>query len=667
MSDNGGLGGYAGTILRVDMTRQKVVKQPVDKGRLALFYGGRGADARLLYDELKVDCDPLGPDNIFCLSTGALTGLIGPTTGRVNAAAKSPLTDIYGNSNAGTHWGPELKYAGYDSIVVTGRSAKPMYLAVEDDSVELRCADHLWGTGVFDPTRNLEEELGGDAVRVAAVGQAAENGVLYGSIIFDYWDAAGRTGMGTVMASKGLKAVAVRGTGGLEVADPEAYFSAARDGWLGVVNDPGFKTLAHQSLGTSICVNWGNHLGWLPTRNFTESQFEGADAISGERFRDTLSTRSAPKPAGRACPSCPNRCKRFGLIESGPYAGTRGNVEYEGVAAFGSKCGIDDLEAVFHAYGLANDHGFDCVSGGNVIATLMELNGAGLLPDDEGLDLSFGNVEAMLEMVERLVHRKGRLGKLAALGANKAALELGGKAPEYTTAIKGMDTIACEPRVSKGFGFTYIVASRGSDHLRAHPVYEMIRMPPELSLELFGDEGASQMTEYGGKVAMVAYHEDLGAVTDSLGSCRFMQGSYYAQHPIPEMRAKARAEAKGEPVREVSSIKYHELLTAATGLQVSYQDLMGTGSRILTLERALNTRFGIRRADDRLPPKFNRPLASGRHKGLDFPPEKVEEMVDDYYALRGWDRESGLVRRETLVELELEDLVPPLKAQDLLK
>ena len=237
-------GGYAGTVLRVDMSRRKIVKQPLDKERLALYFGGRGADARLLFDELKVDCDPLGPDNILCLSTGALTGLIGPTTGRVNAAAKSPLTDIYGNSNAGTHWGPELKYAGYDSIVVTGHSPKPLYLAIEDDRVELRSADHLWGQGVFDTTRTLEEELGGDAVRVAAVGQAAENGVLYGSIIFDHWDAAGRTGMGTVMASKGLKAVAVRGTGGLEVAEPEAYLRAARDGWLGVVNDPGFRTMA---------------------------------------------------------------------------------------------------------------------------------------------------------------------------------------------------------------------------------------------------------------------------------------------------------------------------------------------------------------------------------------------------------------------------------------
>ena len=337
------------------------------------------------------------------------------------------------------------------------------------------------------------------------------------------------------------------------------------------------------------------------------------------------------------------------------------------MAAFGSKCGIDDLEAVFHAYGLANDHGFDCVSGGNVIATFMELNEAGLLPDTEGLDLRFGNVEAMLEMVDRLVRRKGRLGQLAALGAHKAALKLGGRAPDYTTAIKGLDTIACEARVSKGFGFTYAVASRGSDHLRAHPVYEMIRMPPELSRELFGDEGASDMTAYGGKVAMVAYHEDLGAVTDSLGSCRFMQASYYAQYPIPEMRAKARAQAKGQPIRKVNSIKYHELLSAATGLKVSYDDLMTAGKRIVTLERALNTRFGIRRRDDRLPPKFNRPLTSGRHKGLDFPQEQVDVMVDDYYARRGWDRETGLVERQTLVELGIEDLAPPLEAEGLLK
>ncbi|MCK5547646.1 MAG: aldehyde ferredoxin oxidoreductase, partial [Thermoplasmata archaeon] len=265
-------GGYAGQLLRIDLTKGKVKKEALSKELCRLYIGGRGRDAKILFDELSPNTDPLGPGNILCLSSGPLNGLLGPTTGRLNVAAKSPLTNIYGNSNAGTNFAPELKYAGYDGIIIKGRAKRPTYIYVNDDNIELRDARHLWGKGIFETTETVQNECDGYDTKVVAAGPAAENGALYGSLIFDFWDAAGRTGMGTVMASKNLKAIAVRGTGELRVADPERYMDVITDGWLGVLNDAGFRTMEHSSLGTSVCVNWGNAQGWLVTHNFRDGE-----------------------------------------------------------------------------------------------------------------------------------------------------------------------------------------------------------------------------------------------------------------------------------------------------------------------------------------------------------------------------------------------------------
>jgi aldehyde:ferredoxin oxidoreductase len=666
-------GGYAGTLLYVDLTREKIIKMPLDESLCVQYIGGRGRDAKILYDKLSPEADALSKDNILCISTGPITGLLGPTTGRINVAAKSPLTDIYGNSNAGTNWGPELKYAGYDGLIIYGRASKPVYLAIEDDTVELKDASHLWGEGVFETTITLQEAHNRYDTHVAAIGPAAEKGVLFGCIIFDLWDAAGRTGMGTVMAAKNLKAIIVTGTGELEVADPERYMAVVKDGWNGILNDPGFKMGEHQALGTAVCVGWGNAQGWLPTRNFQESVFELADNICGEEFRDKYSTRSAPIPGGRACMSCPNRCKRFGKILTGKYAGTRGAIEFEGIAAFGSKCGVGDLDAVFHAFMLANDYGMDCVSCGNMIATLMELREAGILPDYyikelNGIELRFGNAEAMVELVHRIATRQDKLGNLGALGAYKAALQLGPQAEKYISCIKGMDTIACDPRAAKGFGFTFAVASRGSDHLRAHPVFEMLKLPSEIGRELFGSEETCSLRGYRGKVRMVVWHEDFAAVTDSMGTCRFMHASYYVQYPIPELLAKYSRKHKSESGEgvEVNSIKYHDWLSAATGMKISYEDLFKLGARIINLERALNTRFGIRRRHDTLPRRFmTQQLPSGPAKGETYSEEQLNKMLDEYYELRGWDKRTGLLQKKKLVELNMDDVANDLEARKL--
>jgi len=647
--------GYAGRMLSVDLSSGVLTVEPLSRRLCEQYIGGRGRDAKTIFDKMTDGIDSFDERNILCISAGAVTGLLGPTAGRVNVAtAVSPLSGMYCNSNAGAHWGAELKFAGFDGITIKGVAPDLCYLFIEDGRAELRDASHLAGKGVFDTTLILKEELGED-VMVAAAGPGAEGGALFGSVVFDYWDVAGRGGLGSVMAQKKLKAVAVRGTGKLAVADPTRYIEVVREGWQAILNEPGFILQEHPGLGTAICVNWGNAQGWLPTRNFQTSHFEDADKISGEFFRDNFSTRRSPLPGGRACLSCPNRCKRFGRIETGKYAGTRGNIEFEGIAAFGSKCGVSDMAAVFHAFMLANDYGLDCIECGNTIALLMDCNERGLLPSSvkDELDIRFGDADAMVEAVHRIGTLDGEFGRLGALGAHRVAQKLGKEAETTDTSVKGLSTIACDPRVAKAFGFTYAVSSRGSDHLRTHPVYEMLNMPKEVSKELFGSEEASKLTAYGGKVNMVLWHEEMAAVTDSMGTCRFMHASYYAQYPIPELLHKY-GKKKGEP----HSIKYHEWLSAATGMNFDYERLLEVGRRIIMVERAINLRCGLSVEDDTLPERFfKEPIPDGPQKGAVFDYEKFKEMLADYYNKRGWDLRTGKIYKSTLIELGMEDVL----------
>jgi aldehyde:ferredoxin oxidoreductase len=657
-------GGYAGQQLRIDLTKSQIKKVPQSEEDCVLYLGGRGLDAKILYDELPVDADPLGPDNILCFSAGPIVGLLGPSTGRMNVAARSPLTGIYGNANVGGFLGAELKMAGYDDLIIKGRAEKPSYIYIQDDVVEIRDASHLWGKNVIETTRILQEDLGREFI-VAAIGQAAENGVLYANIMFDYWEAAGRTGLGAVMASKNIKAIAVKGNGELTVHDPKKYMEVVTDAWRAVEEDPGFQTGEHPALGTPVVLMLGNVQGWLPVRNFLENYFEYAENVSAEEFRDRFSTKKTPIPGGRACLSCPNRCKRYGVIESGKYSGTKGGLEFEAVGGFGPKCGVGDLEAVFHAAMLANDYGMDAISLSSTIAFLMEMVERGILSKDDldGVDLRFGNADAMIEAIHRIARVQGKLGQLGALGVERAAKAIGKGAEKWVTTVKGLETISTDPRVSTGFGFGYAVASRGSDHLRAHPVIEMVTAYRKVAEELFGSAESCMLAKYGGRAKMVYWHENMAAITDSIGSCRFMHASYYALYPIPELMAKYGLR-RG---KEVHSIKYHEWISAATGIPLTYEDLIVTGERIVTLERALNTRFGIRREHDTLPRRFlEEAVVNGPYKGAVFKKEALEALLDEYYDLRGWDKKTGLIKESTLKRLGMIDVLEDLKQRGLL-
>lgn len=655
-------GAYAGSRLKIDLSGQSAQRLPGDPRRQKLYLGGRGEDAKILFDSLKPGRDPLHPESPLCFSAGPLVGLLGPSTGRVNVAAISPMTGIYGNANAGANWGAELKYAGYDGIEISGRAERPVYLYIQDDAVELRDASDLMGKGVFDATKALKAALG-EGFRVATIGQAAENGVLFASVVFDFWDIAARTGMGAVMAGKNLKAIAVKGTGELKVARPQLYAEVMRECWEAVRQNPGYRSGAYSKFGTAATVDFANAAGWLATKNFINSSFEGAHKINGESFRDKYSTKGTT-PGGRACFSCPMRCKRYGRVADGPYKGTFGKIEFEGIGSLGSKCAVDDLAAVFHGNMLANDYGMDVISLGSVIALFMELHEAGILSHGEldGVDLHFGDSEAMIEAINRIGMRRGRLGELGSLGSFKAARRISPEALKYDSSTKGLDTINVDPRVAKGFGFGYAVASRGSDHMRANPSFELMRMPPEVAIEMFGSHEAASTRTYGGKSKMVAWHEDLAAAVDSLGCCRFMSAILYANYPFPELLNKY----KGKPEKP-KSIKYHEWLSAAAGTEVSYEELMGAGRRIVNMERAINLRLGVRKKDDTLAPRFfHGPVAEGVAKGETFSRPEFDSMLDEYYEIRGWDKSSGLMKASTLHDLGMGEVAPVLHAEGLL-
>ncbi len=656
--------GYAGNKLYIDLEKAQVKKIPHSEEECELYLGGRGRGAKILYNELPFDADPLGPDNILCFSAGPIVGLVGPTAGRMNVAARSPLTGIYGNSNAGAYLGAELKMSGYDDLIIKGKASQPSFIYIQDNSVEILEASHLWGKGVIETTQILQEDLGDDR-RVAAVGQAAENGVLYANIMFDYWEAAGRTGLGAVMASKNIKAIVAKGSGDLNVHDPKKYLEVANDGWRAIEEDPGFQTGEHSSLGTSVVLMLGNAQGWLPVRNFQENYFEDAEKISGEEFRDRYSTKKTPIPGGRACMSCPNRCKRYGVIETGKYIGTKGGLEFEAAGGFGSKCGVGELDVVFHSAMLANDYGMDAISLSSTIAFLMEMNDKGILTKEQidGLDLRFGKGDEMIEAIHKIGKCEGKLGKLGMGGVDRSAKIIGNGAERWVTTIKGLETISTDPRVSTAFGFGYVVASRGSDHLRAHPVIEMVGPYRKVAEELFESPEVCSLTKYGGRAKMVHWHENMAAITDSIGSCRFMHASYYAQYPVPELMHK-HGLRRG---KDVHSIKYHDWIASATGIPLTYDDIITIGERIISLERAINIRFGIRREHDTLPRRFlEEPVANGPYKGAVFKKEALDKLLDQYYELRGWDKTSGLINRETLKQLKMDDVLTQLDKDKLL-
>jgi aldehyde:ferredoxin oxidoreductase len=627
--------GYHGAILHVDLTQERVWVEHPDEAFYRTYMGGSNFGLYYVLRHTPPGADPLGPDNVLAMMTSPLTGL--PFSGQSRAAvnAKSPLTGAIGDSQAGGFFPVELKATGFDGLVVYGKANRPVYLWLHDGKAEIRDAGGLWGRGTAETEALIRAELGDDKIEVACIGPAGENLVRFAAIINMANRAWGRTGMGAVMGSKNLKAIAVRGRQRAKAADAKTIKRIAGLGAKAMAEDVNADIWFTGVLGTASVVLPQNTVGGLPTRNYTCGEFAGADAISGERMSETiLADRDT-------CYACVVRCKR--VVEVEDERGFRvekkqGGPEYETLSTFGSYCGVDDLNAIALANAYCNDLGLDTISCGATVAWAMECFEAGLLSPElsDGLDLCFGNGLAMAEAVRRLAHRQGRLGDLLAEGSARAARRLGPEAEARVVAVKGSELPAHMPQVKRSLALIYAVHPFGADHQSSEhdPYYEPGATPlyldrlaavgltnPVLSDDL-GDE----------KVRFALTTQTIYSLLDVLCLCQFDWGpswQLYGSELIPE------------------------LVQAATGWDVTLDEIITVGARRLNMLAAFNAREGFTRADDKLPPRLFEPLVGGLTGGLVIDKAELERAMDSYYAMAGWDVASGRPKPERLQELGL--------------
>ena len=622
--------GYMGKILRVDLTKEKMWIEDQDERFYRKYMGGRGI---ALYYLLKLISDPridaYDPRNVLVFATSVLTGAPFPGNSRFTVAAKSPLTGGYGESEAGGFWGPKLKAAGFDAIVVEGISSTPVFLWVHDDQCEIREAQKLWGKTTGETESLIRKELGDSKIRVACIGPAGENLVRYASIHNDIKHVNGRTGMGAVMGLKKLKAVAVKGTQKVSLYDEDKVKEKAR--WF----TQKFKDNPVNSIlfefGTSGGLLGSNDLGVLPTRNFQEGVFEGAQEICGQKMKETIGVGK------EGCFACPVGCKKRVEIKTGPFLVDRkyGGPEYETIAAFGSNCGISDLKAIAKANESCNKYGLDTISTGNVVAFAMECYEKGLIDanDTGGIELRFGNAPGMVKVIEDIAMRRN-LGNLLAEGVKRASQQIGKGSEEFAVHVKGEESAMHEPRGKLGVGLGYAVGPKGADHIEMEHdecfAFENSEFLKDIQpLGLFYP---LHTTDIGlKKVRMFTYLQQLWGIYMILDICIFVA-------------APGRTFKLGDIV---------ELVKAVTGWETSLFELMKASERVLSMARIFNVKVGITSRDDSLPARFFTPLKKGRYDGKSVPKKEFGKAVKSYYRMMGWDDE-GVPTIEKLAELDID-------------
>ncbi|MGB9023076.1 MAG: aldehyde ferredoxin oxidoreductase family protein [Candidatus Bathyarchaeia archaeon] len=592
--------GWMGKVLRIELSRKKTSSQPLTKEQTELFLGGRGLGVDILFRELPRGTNPLSPENKMVFATGPLTGTGAPTSGRYSVITRSPLTGTIFDSNSGGHFGVQLKRSGWDAVVVEGKAEKPSYLWIRDESIEIRNADHIWGSNTHTTEDTVKSETDKEA-KVACIGPAGERQVLISAIINDKHRAAGRGGVGAVMGSKNLKAIAVLGTHETPIANREEFTATARVGLEAISKNPVTKD-SLPNYGTAVLVNVINEIGALPTMNFRRGYFEDADAISGETIRERIFEKRV------ACDACTIACGRETKIPGRDRHGE--GPEYETIGAFGAACGVRDLEAITEANYLCNEYGLDTISTGSTIACAMELSDTGHLTSGP----RFGDSEAMVNLVKMIGERTG-IGNELAEGSFRFAERHGH--PEFSMSVKALEIPAYDPRGIQGMGVAYATSNRGACHLRAYMT----------SPEVLGNPALIDRFKIDGKASLTILLQNISAATDSMVLCRFSQFAMNPEH-------------------------YARLLRAVTDIPFSARDLMDIGERIFNLERVFNVREGFGREADSLPKRvLETPLPEGHSKNVTV---ALEPMLDEYYRLRGW-TSNGIPTINTLSELKLHD------------
>lgn len=621
--------GYNGKVLRVDLTSGAIRLEEPPEIVYRTYLGGGGLTSYYLLRELKPGIDPLSPDNILVFASSVISGA--PIAGmvRFTVAAKSPLTGGYGEAEAGGFWGPELKFSGYDAVIITGRAERPSYLWINDGQVEIRSAENIWGLETGPAQEAIREELREKRARVALIGPAGENLVRYACVMNELRHANGRTGMGAVMGSKNLKAIAVRGTNRLDLHDQDKLRELSRALAEEIGRHGPNKVL--RKLGTPNIVMILNSQGILPTRNFRTGFFEGAENISGERMFETI------LKGGRSCYACAVRCKREVEISSGPYETSPdyGGPEYETLSSLGSLLGIDDIQAIAKGNELCNRYTLDTISTGVAIGFAMECCEKGLITreDTGGIEFKFGNPEAMLKGIEWIAFRKNSLGDLLAEGVKIAAARIGKGSEAFALHIKGQELPMHDPRGKTGQGLSFAISPTGADHVRAPHDTPFQSAGANLErialLGLLEPVGVREMGPR--KVRNFLYLHFIWSLYESLGVCNFVAG----------------------PVWALTLPKLVEVVQAVTGWETSIWELMKVGERTVNMARIFNLREGFGRRDDNLPDRLFEPLEGGALQGKGLDRQEFEELLTLYYEAMGWSPEDGVPTRGKLAELNL--------------
>ncbi len=614
-------GGYTGRILRVNVTDNTSAKEPLDPAMARDYIGGRGFVQKILFDEVPVGADPLGPDNKVVCAPGPLSGVFMPASGKIQFGALSPATGIMGDANMGGHFSAEVKYAGYDAIVIEGMSDRPCVVVVDDDEVSVIDGSKYWGKGSSEAELMIKKDLGED-FQVAVIGPAGENLVVFACIGHDYGRQAGRCGIGAVLGSKKVKAIAVRGTKSLPLADSEAVWRKGQEMFETCFSKPGFKEWTPQ--GTPGVTPWVNEIGAFPTKNFWTTHFEGHEEIGGEALLERIWLTD------KGCFCCPTPCGKYSHTRVGKKDAFVEGPEYETVALIGGNCMLGTIEEVAYGNYLCDELGLDTISGGNVVAFALECAERGIITTEQvGMELRWGDMESFEYLVRAIAYRQG-IGDILANGARSAAQALGGGSDRFAIQVKGLEWSGYEARWAPAMMLAYMTADIGAHHNRAWAItYDV----------------AKGREETEGKAAKVIELQRIRPAFDMLGACRLQWVEIGFEFD-----------------------NYPEMFEAVTGRKLSQKELFDATDRVwnLTRTRAFLEQPGFGRRMDYPPARFyEETVPTGPAKGKMLTLEQLDGMLDDYYAQRGWDSD-GKPTAETLEGLGLHDCVEKLTAAGLM-
>jgi aldehyde:ferredoxin oxidoreductase len=619
--------GFMGQLLRVNLTDRKITIEEINQAWAKQYLGGAGLATKYFYEEVPGGVDPLGPENKLIFMTGPLTGTASASASRYSVVAKSPQTGLWGQANSGGSFGPALKRSGFDGIIFEGVSSTPVALQIIDNQVNLLDASQLWGMTVPE-TEDALGEGASQKLTVAAIGPAGENQVTFAAVMNNKHRAAGRCGLGAVMGSKKLKAIACAGSQAVQIANKEQFQEAAHKQFSMI--DESMLKVGFDTFGTNMVADFVNVRGGYPTLNWQEGVFDEIDEINAQAIMDTVFVE------GTNCFACPITCGRGTEIKEGKWQGDKGEgPEYESTCTLGSMCGVSDINAITKANYLCNEYGLDTISTGATIAFAMECYQKGLITKDQtgGLELNFGDGELVVDLVGRIARREG-IGDLLARGTKAISEELGGGSEQFAMHVKGLELPAYDSRAAKITGLGYVTANRGGDHMTGYIQGPTFIDVPFLIVE---DSDIRNPFQANPEEAQVLVDmENAMTVLDAFGGCKFMGMLLPADELI-------------------------DLYTHATGWVFTIEDFRKAGERIYNLTRAVCIREGATRDDDSLPERLTaQPLPEGPAEGMVNDPETLELMKDAYYDFRGWDQSTGIPTPKKLQELELDALIPEL-------